>query len=131
MHPGWVLVAPKFSLLPKNPTIVMEGFPVWLDCVGEGDPKPTVQWDKNLKMNDFDRSRSVYISYWHFLALKNYLNNIDLLLRFVVYPNGTLFISEVHQEDSNSYGCTAGSSAGLNRKEIRLVVQSKPYPVPL
>ncbi|KAJ8982308.1 hypothetical protein NQ317_001168 [Molorchus minor] len=45
-----------------------------LDCVVEGDPKPKVHWDKNLKMNDFD------------------------LTRFRVLPNGTLLISEVHKE---------------------------------
>lgn len=37
--------------------------------------------------------------------------------------NGTLFISEVWLEDANNYGCTAGSSAGLNRREIQLIVQ--------
>lgn len=31
-----------------------------IDCVVEGDPKPTIQWDKNLKMNDFDKTRFVY-----------------------------------------------------------------------
>lgn len=30
-----------------------------IDCVVEGDPKPTIQWDKNLKMNDFDKTRLV------------------------------------------------------------------------
>lgn len=39
--------------------------------------------------------------------------------------NGTLYISEVRHEDANNYGCTAGSSAGLNRKEIQLIVQGK------
>ena len=72
-----------------------------IDCIVEGDPKPTIQWDKNLQMNDFDPAR------------------------FQVLENGTLFISEVHLEDDNNYGCTAGSSAGLNRKEVRLIVHSK------
>lgn len=53
----WLIVSPKFSVLPKNPTIVNEGASVALDCVVEGDPKPTIQWDRNLKMNDFDKSR--------------------------------------------------------------------------
>ncbi|KAJ8929669.1 hypothetical protein NQ314_017619 [Rhamnusium bicolor] len=96
-----VVVAPKFSILPKNPTEIVEGQSVMMDCVVEGDPKPTIHWDKNLKMNDFDLSR------------------------FRVLPNGTLHISEVHREDENTYGCTAGSSAGLNRKEVQLIVHSK------
>ncbi|KYB28864.1 Tyrosine-protein kinase-like otk [Tribolium castaneum] len=96
-----VVVAPKFSVEPKNPTEVTEGQSVTIDCVVEGDPKPTIHWDKNLKMNDFDHSR------------------------FTVLENGTLFISEVHREDENKYGCTAGNSAGLNRQEVQLIVHSR------
>ena len=28
-----------------------------IDCVAEGDPRPTIQWDKNSVMNDFDQRR--------------------------------------------------------------------------
>lgn len=97
----YFIVSPKFTVLAQNPTEAIEGFSVMLDCVAEGDPKPTINWDKNLKMNDFNRSR------------------------FEVLENGTLYIKEVHREDENNYGCIAGSSAGLNRKEIRLIVHSK------
>ncbi|XP_065155517.1 tyrosine-protein kinase-like otk [Atheta coriaria] len=96
-----VVVAPKFSILPKNPTEAHEGASVMIDCVVEGDPKPTIQWDKNLKMNDFNTSR------------------------FEVLANGTLQIKDVRKEDENNYGCTAGSSAGLNRKEVRLIVHPR------
>lgn len=96
-----ISVAPKFSVLPKNPTEAVEGYSVMIDCVVEGDPKPMIQWDKNSRMNDFDKSR------------------------FKVLENGTLYISEVYREDENNYGCTAGNSAGLNRKEVRLIVHSK------
>lgn len=48
-----------------------------------------------------------------------------VLSRFRVLENGTLYISEVYREDENNYGCTAGNSAGLNRKEVRLIVHSK------
>ncbi|XP_063911044.1 tyrosine-protein kinase-like otk [Zophobas morio] len=96
-----VVVAPKFSVQPKNPTEATEGQSVTIDCVVEGDPKPTIHWDKNLKMNDFDQSR------------------------FTVLENGTLFISEVHRDDENKYGCTAGNSAGLNRQEVQLIVHSR------
>ncbi|CAG9824276.1 unnamed protein product [Phaedon cochleariae] len=95
-----VVVAPKFSILPKTPMEAIEGHSVSIDCVVEGDPKPTIQWDKNLKMNDFDQSR------------------------FTVLENGTLYIREVHRDDENKYGCTAGSSAGLNRKEVQLIVHT-------
>ncbi|XP_056630465.1 tyrosine-protein kinase-like otk [Diorhabda sublineata] len=93
-----VVVAPKFSVLPKTPSEAFEGESILIDCIVEGDPKPTIQWDKNLKMNDFD------------------------LERFKVLDNGTLYIREVRKEDENKYGCTAGNSAGLNRKEVQLIV---------
>lgn len=57
LTPTAFLVAPKFTMLPKNPTEAIEGFSIMLDCIAEGDPKPTIQWDKNLKMNDFNHSR--------------------------------------------------------------------------
>lgn len=92
-------------MLPKNPTEATEGQTVMIDCVVEGDPKPTIQWDKNLKMNDFDQSR------------------------FTVLENGTLYITEVQRDDENKYGCTAGNSAGLNRKEIQLIVHCNIFTV--
>lgn len=95
-----------------------------IDCVVEGDPKPMIQWDKNSRMNDFDNSRYyiyiIYIpKYDYFQFCINYF-----LFRFRVLENGTLFISEVYRDDENKYGCTAGNSAGLNRKEVRLIVHS-------
>ncbi|XP_017770626.1 PREDICTED: tyrosine-protein kinase-like otk [Nicrophorus vespilloides] len=93
-----VVVSPKFTVVPKNPTEAHEGSALMIDCVVEGDPKPTVQWEKNLRLNDFDKTR------------------------FTIFDNGSLYISEVHKEDENNYACTGGNSAGLNRKEMRLIV---------
>ncbi|KAL1516132.1 hypothetical protein ABEB36_000053 [Hypothenemus hampei] len=95
-----VVVAPRFLIPPKNPVNINAGDSATIDCVVEGDPEPTIQWDKDLKMNDFDSSR------------------------FTVLPNGSLHITEVYYEDQNKYGCTAGNSAGLNRKEVQLIVHS-------
>lgn len=53
-------------MLPQNPTDGFEGYPVIMDCIAEGDPKPTIQWDKNTVMNDFDQKRLVQsIFYLH------------------------------------------------------------------
>ncbi|CAH0547715.1 unnamed protein product [Brassicogethes aeneus] len=95
-----VVKAPKFTLIPKN-LEVLEGQAVHVDCVVEGDPKPTIQWDKNSTLNNFD------------------------MTRFSVLKNGTLFISEVRREDENRYGCTGGNSGGFNRKEMKLTVHSR------
>ncbi|XP_046676097.1 inactive tyrosine-protein kinase 7-like [Homalodisca vitripennis] len=95
-----VVVTPKFIVLPQNPTDGFEGYPVIMDCIAEGDPKPTIQWDKNTVMNDFDQRR------------------------FHVLENGSLLIDEVHFSDEGKYGCTAGNSGGLKRYEVSLNVRN-------
>ncbi|XP_054284012.1 inactive tyrosine-protein kinase 7-like isoform X2 [Macrosteles quadrilineatus] len=95
-----VVVTPKFVVLPQNPTDAFEGYPVIMDCIAEGDPKPTIQWDKDTVMNDFDQRR------------------------FHVLDNGSLLIDEVHLSDEAKYGCTAGNSGGLKRYEVSLIVRN-------
>ncbi|KAK3919401.1 Inactive tyrosine-protein kinase 7 [Frankliniella fusca] len=96
-----VHVTPKFTVLPQNPSEAIEGYSVLIDCGAEGDPKPTIQWDKNsVMMND--------------------LNNP----RFVVLENGSLLIQEAHLSDTGKYGCTAGNSGGFKREEVSLFVRS-------
>lgn len=47
-------------MLPQNPSEAIEGYSVLIDCAAEGDPKPTIQWDKNsVMMNDLDNRRFV------------------------------------------------------------------------
>ena len=41
-------VTPKFTVLPKNPSEGYERSSVRLDCVAEGDPLPTIQWNNNF-----------------------------------------------------------------------------------
>lgn len=66
------------------------------------DPMPTIQWDKDLQ----------YI-----------FNNDSDTSRFHILENGTLHIVEIHLDDEGAYGCTIGSSAGLKREEIKLIVK--------
>lgn len=91
-------VAPKFVVRPENTTAV-EGLEIMLSCVAEGDPKPTIQWDKNSRMNNLNDDR------------------------FVTFTNGSLYIREVYMSDEGSYGCTAGNSGGLKREELYLTVR--------
>lgn len=95
-----VAVAPKFTIQPQNPTEAIEGYPVMLHCAAEGDPKPTIQWDKDSRMNNLNNSR------------------------FEVLANGSLYIKEVYLGDEGKYGCTAGNSGGLKREEVQLNVKS-------
>lgn len=96
-----VTVAPKFTIQPQNPTEAIEGYPVMLHCAAEGDPKPTIQWDRDSRMNNLNNSR------------------------FEVLGNGSLYIKEVYMSDEGKYGCTAGNSGGLKREEVQLNVRGK------
>lgn len=49
-------VAPRF-ISPPNDTEIMEGHPVWLDCIVEGDPFPQVRWDRNSNFNVLSHER--------------------------------------------------------------------------
>uniref|UniRef100_A0A1A9WQZ8 Tyrosine-protein kinase-like otk n=1 Tax=Glossina brevipalpis TaxID=37001 RepID=A0A1A9WQZ8_9MUSC len=76
---------------------------VMMHCQAIGDPKPTIQWDKDLE----------YLSD----------NNTDRN-RFEFLDNGTLVIRNVQQKDEGIYGCTIGNSAGLKREEVRFTIKS-------
>lgn len=97
-----VVVAPKFSVAPEGPIETSEQGVAVIHCQAIGDPKPTIQWDKDLK----------YLSE----------NNTDRQ-RFSFLENGTLEIRNVQAEDEGKYGCTIGNSAGLKREEVRLMVR--------
>lgn len=96
-------IAPRFSVAPLGPIETSEQGVAAIHCQAIGDPRPTIQWDKDLTYlseNNTDRQR------FHFL------------------PNGTLEIRNVQAEDEGSYGCTIGNMAGLKRKEVRLLVRA-------
>lgn len=96
-------------MAPSGPVQALEMGTLMMHCQATGDPKPTIQWDKDLQ----------YIN--------NSPHNINAseANRFHVFENGTLHITEVHLDDEGRYGCTIGSSAGLKREEVRLTVKRK------
>ncbi|EDX06695.1 tyrosine-protein kinase-like otk [Drosophila simulans] len=98
-----VVVAPKFSVPPEGPIEVAEAGTAVIHCQAIGEPKPTIRWDKDL----------TYLNE----------NNTDPE-RFFLMENGTLEIRNVRPEDEGRYGCTIGSSAGLKREDVLLVVKS-------
>ncbi|XP_034477459.1 tyrosine-protein kinase-like otk [Drosophila innubila] len=98
-----VVVTPKFSVAPVGPIETLEQGVAFIHCQAIGDPKPTIQWDKDsqyLRENNTDRQR------------------------FSFLENGTLVIRNVQAEDEGKYGCTIGNSAGLKREEVRLLVRA-------
>ena len=58
----WIISEPpKFLVTPRNPTDAVEGQSVLIDCQAHGNPKPTIQWDKETDLNGFDHNRLVKI----------------------------------------------------------------------
>lgn len=53
----FVAVTPKFRVYPQNPTEAYEGYPIMIHCIADGDPKPTIKWDRNSNFSGFDRNR--------------------------------------------------------------------------
>jgi len=51
-----VVVKPRMKVRPVNTTTI-EGHSVMLHCVATGDPTPTIQWDRNNKVDGFDLKR--------------------------------------------------------------------------
>lgn len=49
-------VKPKFQLKPMNLT-VKEGASAMFHCVAAGDPTPSVQWDRNNRVEGFISDR--------------------------------------------------------------------------
>lgn len=48
---------PYFTSLPENITFAKEGQFVELSCRADGQPMPTIQWDKDSVMNGFSSDR--------------------------------------------------------------------------
>ncbi|XP_049539367.1 tyrosine-protein kinase-like otk [Anopheles darlingi] len=115
-----VVVAPKFVTAPEGTVQVSELGTVQFHCVATGDPKPTIQWDKDLQ-------------YLHSAAgqttgsgSSNSSSSSSSEIpeeRVRVLANGTLVLTEVHLDDEGRYGCTIGNSAGLKREEVHLIVR--------
>lgn len=92
-----VVVKPYFIRMPDNVTI-SAGRSGLLHCEADGNPKPSVQWDRDGNLNDFDSSR------------------------FSVLSNGSLAVSRLLPEDAGKYGCTIGNSGGFKRAEFTLSI---------
>ncbi|CAG9573008.1 unnamed protein product [Danaus chrysippus] len=106
-----VVVSPRvLEPTPGQQMHVTVGQTVSLNCLAVGDPPPTTHWDRNLSIlhqqngTDADESANSSIS------------------RLVILNNGTLLIVNASEVDSDRYGCTAGSAAGLARNELELIV---------
>ena len=56
-----VVVKPWFKVAPKNTTAI-ENSPTMLHCLAEGDPKPTIKWDKNGETSAIEENERFTVS---------------------------------------------------------------------
>lgn len=90
-------VAPRFVVPLKTPITANAGESITIDCVVQGDPEPTIQWDKDLKMSDFDLSRYSFL-----LSLNLLLNHFPLYV-LLEFNNFSFFIRFVFSGCLNNY----------------------------
>ncbi|XP_062542700.1 neogenin isoform X1 [Armigeres subalbatus] len=94
---------PSFVIVPQ-PQTVKEGDTVILDCVANGNPKPTIKWLRNgeeIDMNDLDS-------------------------RFRIIGTGSLQINSIQDLDAGDYQCRASNSEDSLDASATVQVQVPP-----
>lgn len=94
-----VRIMPCFEVLPDEQVELIEMQSFLLNCVATGFPKPTIKWNYDGKVVDSNDER------------------------FRLFSNGSLLLNEARQEDSGTYSCIIGNSAGLKRKESQIIIK--------
>ncbi|KAL1421369.1 hypothetical protein MTO96_000452 [Rhipicephalus appendiculatus] len=92
--------SPFVRILQQNPYAVRVGDQIRLDCIAEGDPKPTVTWER------IGQPITTY-------------SNIEELQGGTT----TLFIRRVAPSDSGIYVCKAANHGGLSEERIEVTVE--------
>ncbi|KAL2772173.1 vascular cell adhesion protein 1 isoform c precursor [Daubentonia madagascariensis] len=97
-----VYISPKNTVISVNPsTRLQEGGSVTMTCSSEGLPAPQIFWSKRLDNG-----------------------NLRLLS-----GNATLTLIAMMMEDSGTYVCEGVNLIGKHRKEVKLIVQEKPFTI--
>ncbi|XP_039436858.1 neogenin isoform X2 [Culex pipiens pallens] len=94
---------PSFVIVPQ-PQTVKEGDTVILDCVANGNPKPTIKWLRNgeeVDMNDLDS-------------------------RFRIIGTGSMQINSIQDTDAGDYQCRASNSEDSLDASATVQVQVPP-----
>ncbi|GBP29174.1 Inactive tyrosine-protein kinase 7 [Eumeta japonica] len=99
---------------PGEEVHVTVGNDVYLHCRAVGDPEPSIHWDRNL---------TVLTSALEGVDVEG--SNTSVKARVLLLKNGTLVIRGAKKQDTDRYGCTAGSAAGLARNELLLTVHQE------
>ncbi|XP_046308293.1 vascular cell adhesion protein 1 [Marmota monax] len=97
-----VYISPKNTVISVHPsTRLQEGDSVTMTCSSEGLPAPKIIWNKKLDNE-----------------------NLQLLS-----GNETLTLIAMRMEDSGTYVCEGVNSIGRSQKEVKLIVEEKPFTV--
>ncbi|KAF7470510.1 Hypothetical predicted protein [Marmota monax] len=97
-----VYISPKNTVISVHPsTRLQEGGSVTMTCSSEGLPAPKIIWNKKLDNE-----------------------NLQLLS-----GNETLTLIAMRMEDSGTYVCEGVNSIGRSQKEVKLIVEEKPFTV--
>lgn len=97
-----VNLLPDFKVSPIESLEIVEMESFLLDCSAKGYPMPTVKWNYDGKILD-----------------RNQIHDD----RFTIFENFSLLLHEARQEDSGTYACIIGNSAGIKRKESQIVIK--------
>ena len=81
----FVAVTPKFRVYPKNPTEAYEGYPIMIHCIADGDPKPTIKWDRNSNFSGFDRNRWLETKNVIFSSVAVMLLNWQVVYNWIIF----------------------------------------------
>lgn len=92
-------IMPGFEIAPDEQVELIEMQSFLLNCVATGFPKPNIKWNYDGRVIDSNDER------------------------FRVFSNGSLMLNEARQEDSGTYSCIIGNSAGLKRKESQINIK--------
>ena len=81
----FVAVTPKFRVYPQNPTEAYEGYPIMIHCIADGDPKPTIKWDRNSNFSGFDRNRWLETKNVMFRSVAAMLFNGQVVYNWIIF----------------------------------------------
>ena len=96
-------VPPRFEHVAPETMVVNAGGKVFIPCYVIGDPKPDLQWKKDLLKLNFQSSSH----------------------RYVLWDNGSLEIKAADVTDSGRYLCIAENIAGVVMQETNVIVHGK------
>eukprot|EP00079_Xenopus_tropicalis_P037485 XP_017951256.1 PREDICTED: basement membrane-specific heparan sulfate proteoglycan core protein [Xenopus tropicalis] len=93
---------PTASIIPRGPVRVKVGSPIYLECMGQGDPRPVVSWRRTGDRQNLKPQQLVPLD-----------------------SHAVLQILSARPEDSGSYTCTAQNPSGSTQVQVEVHVEGR------